>query len=160
MITGGIYVQITPVDIRNKEFRKGVHGYQSSEVDKFLELVSREFEGTYAENFELKEQVEKLEQDLARYKNLENTLQQTMVLAQQTSEAVKQSAHQEAELLLREAEQDMARRLAEAQKKWDQIEEEIQQLIRKRELIRTQLKSFLHAQLDLAELYDQNFNIS
>ena len=153
-------MQITPVDIRNKEFRKGVHGYQSSEVDKFLELVSRDFEGTYAENFELKEQVEKLEQDLARYKNLENTLQQTMVLAQQTSEAVRQSAHQEAELLLREAEQDMAGKLADAQKKWDQIEEEIQQLIRKRELTRTQLKSFLHAQLDLAELYDQNFNIS
>jgi len=153
-------MQITPVDIRNKEFRKGVHGYQSSEVDKFLELVSREFEGTYAENFELKEQVEKLENDLARYKNLENTLQQTMVLAQQTSEAVKQSAHREAELLVREAEQDMIKKLAEAQKKWDQIEEEIQQLIRKRELIRTQLKSFLHAQLDLADLYDQNFNIS
>lgn len=151
-------MKITPNDIRNKEFRKGVHGYQSSEVDKYLELVGREFEGAYTENFELREQVQKLEQELARYKSLENTLQQTMVLAQQTAEEVKQSARQEAGLLLREAEQDMAKKLAEAQKRWEQTEGEIQLLIRKRELIRTQLKSFLNAQLDLAELYDQNLN--
>lgn len=153
-------MQITPIDIRNKEFRKGVHGYHSSEVDKYLELVSHEFEGSYAENFELKERLQKLEGELARYKSLENTLQQTMVLAQQTADEVKQAARHEADLLLREAEHDVARRVAEAQKRWEQIEEEIQQLIRKRELIRTQLKSFLHAQLDLAELYDQNSNIS
>ncbi|MHB1652141.1 MAG: DivIVA domain-containing protein [Desulfitobacteriaceae bacterium] len=147
-------MQFTPIDIRSKEFRKAMRGYQCQEVEKFLEAVSKEFESAYTENFELKETVQRLEAELSRYKNLENTLQQTMILAQQTAEDVKQSARREAELLIREAEEENRNKLTETQRKWVEIQDEIQELLRKRELIRTQLKSFLQAQLELAVSYD------
>lgn len=146
-------MQITPIDIRGKTFRHSLRGYDPQEVDKFLENISQEFEKAYGENFEFKEKVGRLESELGHYKTLENTLQQTMVLAQQTAEEVKQSAHREAELILRQAEEENKRKLSESQEKWAEIQEEIQDLLRKRELIRTQLKSFLHAQLDLAASY-------
>lgn len=153
-------MSITPIDIRNKDFRKGIRGYQSDEVDKFLDVLSKEFENIYSENFELKERLQFLEAELGHYKNLESTLQQTMVFAQQTAEEVKKAARHEADLLLRESEQEKAKLLSEAQKKWEEIQDEILELTRKRELIRTQLKSFLHAHLDLTEQLDRDTNAS
>lgn len=146
---------ITPVDIRNKEFRKGVRGYQTEEVEKFLDTVSKEFEVFYTENFELREKVQRFEQELKQYKQIEGTLQQTMVLAQQTAEEVKQSARHEAELMLKAAEQEKVQQLSMAQKKVNEVNEEIEELLKRRELIRTQLKSFLNAQLDLAESFNR-----
>ncbi|EGW38317.1 DivIVA domain-containing protein [Desulfosporosinus sp. OT] len=149
-------MQMTPLDIRNKTFRKGVRGYQCEEVEKFLENVSQEFETIYAENFELREKTKGLETEISHYRQLENTLQQTLVLAQQTAEEVKQAARHEAELLLREAEHEKQNKVSEAQKRWDEIQEDIQGLMRNRDLLRTQLKSFLLAHLDLANLQGQN----
>ena len=94
---------LTPIDIQNKEFRKGVRGYNTEEVNKFLESISKEYEGVYAEIFELRDKVQRLEAELKQYKQLESTLQQTMVLAQQTADDVKQAARHEAELVLKEA---------------------------------------------------------
>ncbi|ODA39576.1 DivIVA domain-containing protein [Desulfosporosinus sp. BG] len=149
-------MEMTPLDIRNKTFRKGVRGYQCEEVEKFLENVSQEFETIYAENFELREKTKGLETEISHYRQLENTLQQTLVLAQQTAEEVKQAARHEAELLLREAEHEKQNKVSEAQKRWDEIQEDIQGLMRNRDILRTQLKSFLLAHLDLANLQGQN----
>lgn len=151
---------MTPVDIRNKEFRKGVRGYQTEEVEKFLDVVSKEFEVLYTENFELREKVQHYEQELKQYKQLEGTLQQTMVLAQQTAEEVKQSARHEAELMLKSAEQEKTQKLLDVQKKYDEVNAEIEELLKRKEMIRTQLKSFLRAQLDLADALNKTSEVS
>ena len=153
-------MQMTPLDIRNKTFRKGIRGYQCSEVEKFLENVSQEFESVYIENYELREKTKGLETEISHYRQLENTLQKTLVLAQQTAEEVKQAARHEAELLLREAENKKLSKVSEAQKKWEEIQEEILELTRNRDLLRTQLKSFLLAHLDLAKLQEGNEGIA
>ena len=147
---------LTPIDIQNKVFRKGVRGYNTEEVDKFLEALSKDFEVLYTENFELRDKVSRLETELKQFKQLESTLQQTMVLAQQTADDVKAAARQESELILKEAEQEKEKRMSEAQKRIDQLNEEIEELYKRRDMIRTQLKSFLLAQLDLAENFDKD----
>jgi len=146
---------LTPIDIENKEFRKGVRGYNTEEVDKFLQTVSREFEVVYTENFELRERLQRSEAELKNYKQIETTLQQTMVLAQQTAEEVKHAARREADVFLKEAELEKERLLNEAQRKWEHVNEEIEELQKRRELIRTQLKTFLRAQLELADAFEQ-----
>lgn len=153
-------MQMTPIDIRNKTFGKAMRGYPPQEVDKFLESVSEEFEGAYRENFELKETIERLEAELSHYKTLENTLQQTMVLAQQIAGEVKEAARREAELIIREAEEEGKKKLSQTHEKWAEIQEEIQGLLRRRELARTQLKSFLQAQLELAASFEEDKGIS
>ncbi len=153
-------MQMTPIDIRNKEFSKGLRGYQCTEVEKYLESISKEFENYYKENFELKEKTEKMEAELAQYHKLESTLHQTMIIAQQTAEEVKLAAQREADLILREAEQEKIQKLTDAQNMVAEIQTEINNLIKKRELIKTQLKSFLTAQLDLADSPDVFNNLS
>lgn len=149
--------QFTPVDIRNKSFRRVFRGYDCDEVDRFLDDIRREYETLYAENFDLREKTTHYQSELEHYQQLENTLNQTMLLAQQTGEEVKQAARNEASLVLKEAEQEKNRRMTEVQAKLDEVQEEIEELIRKRELIRTQLKSFLNAHLELTTMYDQEF---
>jgi len=153
-------MEMTPLDIRNKTFRKGIRGYQCEEVEKFLENVSQEFELAYTENFELRETTKGLEAEIGHYRQIENTLQQTLVLAQQTAEEVKEAARQEAALILREAEHEKLVKVSEAQRKCEEIQEEIQGLARKRDLLRTQLKSFLLAHLDLETLQERNEGIA
>ncbi|KGP75700.1 septum formation initiator [Desulfosporosinus sp. Tol-M] len=153
-------MQMTPLDIRNKTFRKGFRGYQCGEVEKFLETVYQEFESAYTENFELLEKTKGLEAEISHYRQLENTLQQTLVLAQQTAEEVKKTARHEAALMLREAEQDKLSKVSETQVILDDIKEEIQGLSRRRDLLRTQLKSFLLAHLDLEKLQEPDDGIA
>jgi len=153
-------MQMTPLDIRNKTFSKGIRGYQCGEVEKFLETVGQEFESAYTENFELREKTKGLESEISHYRQIENTLQQTLVLAQQTAEEVKKTAHHEAALMLREAEQDKLSKVSETQVILEDIKEEIQGLSRRRDLLRTQLRSFLLAHLDLEKLQERNDGIA
>ena len=108
-------MQMTPLDIRNITFSKGIRGYQCEEVNKFLETVSQEFESAYTENFELHEKTKVLEAEISHYRQLEKTLQQTLVLAQQTAEEVKKTASHEAALMLREAEHVKLSKVSETQ---------------------------------------------
>ena len=41
---------ITPMDIENKEFKKGFRGYNEEEVDEFLDIVKEDFENLYTIN--------------------------------------------------------------------------------------------------------------
>jgi len=45
---------ITPMDIRNKEFKKAFKGYKEDEVDEFLDKVIADYERIYRENGELR----------------------------------------------------------------------------------------------------------
>ena len=97
---------LTPVDIHNKEFSRSFRGYDEDEVDQFLDLIVEDFERLYKENLELKERVSLLKEQADYYKSMEATLRDTLVTAQKTAEEVEASAHKNAELIIKEAEQE------------------------------------------------------
>jgi cell division initiation protein len=97
-------MKITPLDIRHKEFKRGLRGYSDSEVDEFLDQVADEFERLFKENMDLKERVEALDEKVSGYKRIEDALQKTLVSAQASAEEVKQNASKAAQLVLHEAE--------------------------------------------------------
>ena len=144
------------MDIKGTTFRKGLFGFNADDVNQFLETASQEFEAVYTENYELREKIKGLEADINRYHQLENTLQQTLVLAQQTAEEVKTAAWREADLILKEAEIDRTSKVAETQAIIEGIHEEIRRLTQRKDLLRTQLRSFLTAHLDLEKLQEQS----
>ncbi|HHY05821.1 MAG TPA: DivIVA domain-containing protein [Clostridia bacterium] len=145
---------LTPLDIHNREFRRGLRGYDVDEVDEFLDEVIRDFEALYKENLELKETIQKKEENINRYKELEQTLQDTLVLAQQTGEEAKQNAKKEAELIIWEAQK-------KAEQIYNEVQEEILAATKKLERMRNlekqlyvRMKSFLLTQLESMENYD------
>ena len=84
---------ITPLDIENKKFTKQMmKGYNVDEVDDFLDELTLEYGKLYKENAELKAQREELDTNVGKYKNIENTIQNTLIMAQKTADEVQEVA--------------------------------------------------------------------
>ena len=80
----------TPLDIENKKFAKQMmNGYSVEEVDNFLDELTLDYEKLYKESNENKSKIAELEESLVKYKNLEATLQNTLVMAQSTADEIK-----------------------------------------------------------------------
>ena len=141
---------ITPLEIENKKFSKQMmNGYNVEEVDEFLDDLTVDYEKTYKQSTELKSRVDELENSLLHYKTIEDTLQNTLVMAQSTAEEVKDVARQQAEQIIKEAE-------GNARKSVDDLGQEI--LMKKKELedikkqfdvYKAKMESLLISQLEL-----------
>ena len=121
---------ITPLDIENKKFSKQMmNGYNVDEVDDFLDEVMEDYEAHYKELAVLRPKVEELEAALERYKNIENTLQNTLVMAQSTADEVKSVARQQSDQIIsdaqREAENIIRNAKENALKAVDELENQI-----------------------------------
>lgn len=142
---------ITPLDIHNKEFPKKLRGYDADAVDEFLDQVIREFELLIKESGHWKEQVEALTQKLEQYRVLEETINRTLVVAQEAAEEVKANAKKEADLIIQEARLQAERILEAGQAKARRIMEENADLSRAAHTLRTQVRALLKAQLEAIE---------
>ena len=148
---------ITPLDIENKRFAKQmVNGYSVEEVDDFLDELTIDYSKNYKEVTELRARVEELNNSLEQYKNIESTLQNTLVMAQTTAEEVKNVAKQKADQVVDEAK-------ANAQKKVDELNNEI--VIKQKELddvkkqfdiYKAKMESLLISQLELIKEINKN----
>ena len=94
---------LTPIDIQRQDFEVKLRGYNADEVDDFLDLVGRDYEKLYKDNAELREEIKRLNTSLEQYKNMEATLQQSIVLAQTAAEDIKKSAAEKASVIVNEA---------------------------------------------------------
>jgi len=94
---------LTPVDIQRQDFAVKFRGYDGDEVDDFLDLVGSDYEKLYKANGEMRKEIERLNDLLAKYKNMEATLQQSIVLAQTAAEDIKKNATQQADVIVNEA---------------------------------------------------------
>jgi len=146
---------LTPLDIHNKEFRKGFRGYVEDEVDEFLDEVVKEFENLLKENVKLKDEIEKLAGQVENYRQLEQTLHNTLIVAQSTAEEVKTAGKKEADLIIREAEANAVRIVEEAHEKARLIVNENEEVHRQTQVVKTRLRTLLQAQLELLGTADE-----
>ncbi|WP_020059557.1 cell division regulator GpsB [Bacillus sp. 123MFChir2] len=61
-------IKLTAKDILEKEFKMGMRGYQQEEVDKFLDLIIKDYEAFHKEVEQLKQQNARLKQELEEQK--------------------------------------------------------------------------------------------
>jgi cell division initiation protein len=95
---------ITPNDIINKEFRKTLRGYDADQVDEYLQAVSDTLVHYLEENQRLKAHEDELRTRVQHYQETEALLSNALILAERTADETRQQAHQEADLIRREAE--------------------------------------------------------
>ena len=95
---------LTPLDIQKKEFRRRLRGYSEDEVDEFLDQILEDYEMLYRQNASLKDETSRLKEEMLRYRNLEDTLKNTLVLSQKAADETRANAQKEAELIIEEAE--------------------------------------------------------
>jgi len=160
---------LTPMDIHNREFKKGLRGYKESEVDEFLDRVVADYEKLWRDNEKLKEQARFNEKEINHYRNLEKNLQDTLVVAQKTADelisAAKKNAKEMRENAVRESKNmydntvretqnmreqamiDIKRQLEEAQRKLSAITAEYSRVITDKEAFFIRIRTTLESEL-------------
>ena len=106
---------LTPLDLHGKNFNKEFRGYDSKEVDEFFAQVVKDFERLYQDNIELKEALERASTKLEYFEQMEATMHNTLAIAQETAEEVKQSGKKQVELLTKESEIERQKLLTETE---------------------------------------------
>lgn len=97
---------ISSKDIKKRDFKKSLRGYDSDEVDAFLETVSAHYERLLIENKNQAEKIKSLLQDIDIYKENEANLQRAIVRSQELGEEIVATAKKRAEIITHEAELD------------------------------------------------------
>jgi cell division initiation protein len=142
-------VPLTPLDIHNKEFSRGFRGYDEDEVNEFLDQVIKDYEMVIREKKQLEEKVAELTEKLNYFTNIEETLNKSILVAQETAEEVKRNAEKEAKLIIKEAEKNAERIISEALAKSRKISLEIEELKRQSKVFRMRFRMLIEAQLEM-----------
>lgn len=141
---------LTPLDIENKRFSKQVmNGYNVNEVDDFLDELTLEYEKLYKENAELKQKREELGTDVDKYKDIENTLKSTLVMAQKTADEVTAVAKEQAEQIIKDAEFSAKSSVEELNSQIMLKQKEFEDLKKQFDVYKAKMESLLISQLEL-----------
>lgn len=94
---------ITSMEIHNHQFKKSLRGFDQDEVREFMEIIAEDYEALFVENAQLKEEIQRFEHELGKYRKIEESMNSSLILAQQTADNIKNNAHMEAEKLIHDA---------------------------------------------------------
>lgn len=141
---------ITPLDIENKKFGKQMmNGYNVDEVDEFLDELTVDYEKLYKENAELKKNADELNANMGKYRSIESTLQNTLIMAQTAADEVKNNAKQQAEQIVKDAEFSAKTRVDELNNQITVKEKELADLRKQLDVYKAKVESLLISQLEL-----------
>ena len=148
---------LTSLDIENKKFGKQImNGYSVEEVDDFLDEVGVEFAKKQKELTEAFKEVEELKASLEHYKNIEETLQNTLLMAQSTAEEVKNVAKQKAEQIIEDAKASSSKEVTSLDNQILLKRKELEDLKKQFDIYKAKMESLLISQLELIKEINKN----
>ncbi|GAB6170350.1 DivIVA domain-containing protein [Clostridium carnis] len=139
-------MKLTPMDINNKEFKKGLRGYNVEEVDEFLDEVVENYEELYKENSRLKESLARVNDQVEHYSKIENTIQNTLLLAQNAAEQARESSQKEADMVIKNANETAQKILDKAHGDVIQINDEYEKVRQEFIKFRAKFRNFMNTQ--------------
>lgn len=95
---------IMPIDIDKKEFSRDKRGYNSREVDEFLDLIVIDYERVLNDNRSMAHKIKALEKQLAEAQRSDTAMLETLETAKRLMADISASAERRAELIMRDAE--------------------------------------------------------
>ncbi|MBS2030133.1 MAG: DivIVA domain-containing protein [Deltaproteobacteria bacterium] len=146
-------MKLTPLDIRQKQFKTGFRGLDPKDVEAFLDLVASEFEELAKENLFIKDEISRKALKIDEYRDREKTLQETMVAAQKVAEDMKEAAKKQAEIVVSEAELQAEKIVQGAHQRLVEIVSEISELKRQRTQFESQVRSVIESHQKLLETF-------
>lgn len=151
-------MKLTPMDINNKEFKRGLRGYNPDEVDEFLDEVVDNYEELYKENAKLKEKLDVLGEQVGHYAKIETTIQNTLVLAQNAADQAKETSQREAELIIKNANETAQRIVDKAHSDVIQINDEFDRVKQEFIKFRAKFRNFINTQLETFDDLEKDIN--
>lgn len=141
---------LTPLDIENKKFSKQMmNGYSVNEVDEFLDELTADYEKLYKETTDSKNKIADMQEEMSKYKNIESTLNNTLIMAQTAAEDVKNLAKQQADNILSEAQASAKQAVTELEQEIALKQKELEDLQKQFDVYKAKMESLLISQLEL-----------
>jgi len=140
-------MNFTPNDIQNILFKKSLFGFNQFQVNDVLDKIVEDFSDLIRENAKMKYKLEDLQDKVKYYKTIENSLQNSLIVAQQTSDDIVANAKKNAENILKEAELNAQKIIEEANKEILGVRFEQERLKREVEAYRVRIESVIMSQL-------------
>ncbi len=145
---------VKPVDVRRKEFKNSLRGYDANQVDDFLDEVADEFERSFSENQRMKDEISSLKGRLEQFEELEGAIREALVHAQQVARDLRRNANKEADLVVREAKEQAHRILADSSSRVERVQESYGVLQRAKQDFQNDFRHLLKSYLAVMENAD------
>src|SRR3990170_7951779 len=142
----------TPDGIKKQEFKKSFRGFDKEEVHAFLEKLSTEFESLFGENEAIKKELEETMQQLEKFLQLENKIQQTLTETEEKSNQIIEDAKLKAGEILNLAEEKSTELLQKSREEADRLKSAVINLREEKEILITKLKTVIDYQAHLLEM--------
>lgn len=139
---------IMPIDIDKKEFSRDKRGYNSREVDEFLDLIVVDYEKVLNDNRSMAHKIKTLEKELEDAQQSDTAMVETLQTAKKLMADISASAERRAELMMRDAELESENILMDAKVSIKKLTDEHQILANKVERLRKNFKRMLEAELE------------
>ena len=121
-------MSLTPVEIRHVTLPRRPLGYERSGVDRLLADIATSFEDVWRDRADLRDEMERLESELARQREIEEALRNTLLSAERMADELRARAHREADLIVEEARAKAREIAATAESEQERTREEIRRL--------------------------------
>ncbi|MCK4240394.1 MAG: DivIVA domain-containing protein [Candidatus Atribacteria bacterium] len=144
-------MRITPMDIEQQEFSRSFRGYNEEEVDDFLDKIVKDYEELINENVRLNEEIERMQEKLKEFSEIEETLRSALLNAQKSAEEMKGRVESEAKIIIEKAEMEAKTLKQRVLQSEDLLKSEIDNLRRYKFTFKEKFKSMLNLYLKMIE---------
>ena len=137
------------------------HGYDMKEVNTFLDQAIAQVERMVKDIKKKDERIKnlsglevenkKLQDKLAQYERMENTLNRAIIMAEKTSEQIRTAAQKESEIIITDAKRNANRIVNDALLKAEKTELEADMLKRNVSIFKKRLRGIVEAQLEVID---------
>ena len=144
-------MSVSPVEIRHVKLPRGLAGYRRRTVETLLEDIRLSYEEVWRDRADARDEIDRLESELARHKELETLLRNALVSAERSADELRAQARREADVIVEEA-RVRAREIASAAEgERERVRAEIRRLRALEADVRREYRAFLVGALDRLE---------
>ena len=137
-----------------KQFNTTLNGYDKSEVNAFVNEITKEYENVLLKLRHSELENKALKDRMEYYKGLESTLNTAVLVAEDSSNQIKKIAKEEAKLIIEQAKKNASHIINDALIKAEKTEIEADQLRTSLKIYKSRIKATIEEQLTMVDDVD------
>lgn len=150
-------MKLNPLDIYNKEFKKSTFGYNTTQVDEFLDDVGVAYERLLKDLNNLQEENRALKEKIDDFEAMEDQLQNTLNSMQNTISDRVDQAENEARMIVKEARMKAEKIKKNAQDEVLSEKRKVEQLREQRNFFKIRFQTLLESHLEMLKENEQQY---
>lgn len=134
-----------------EKFSYETNGYNRREVNNFVDEVITQTEGIVKRCKDQRNEIEKLKEELKHYRNLESSLKDAIIRAEEAGDNIKRMAREESNMIITDAKNNASRIVNEALLRAEKIEVKTETLENNMRIFKRKLKLIMEQQMAVVE---------